>query len=506
MRRIVTRVIAEAHWSQLSAVIAESMGLHFPSERRDDLERGIASAAPELGFEDISECVAGLLSRPLDNAQLQTLASHLTIGETYFFRDRPTMAALSNEILPGLIDSRRGREQRLRFWSAACCTGEEPYSLAILLHQLLPDLGDWQITITATDINGRFLKKADAGVYGEWSFRDTPAHVKQRYFERPRSGQYAIVPEIRRLVKFEHLNLVDDVYPSLETGTNAMDLILCRNALMYFTASQTINVVGKLYRALVAGGWLVVSAAEASQRLFAQFAAVNRPGAILYRKTPTGESDRPWRVTPETLTDVTAQPAQPAYACAVPVALHTQDAADPSVGTPPATQPPPTALSAAQTLYDEGQYAEAVQTLLDASGESGFEPAAFSLLARALANQGRLADALTWCERWIAADKLDATARYLQAVVLLEQGAAEEAHSCLQRAVYLEPDFVLAHFALGNIARGRGRTDDAARHFGTALRLLSRHAPGDLLPESDSLTAGRLTETLTSMINPRGAS
>src|SRR5262249_27845182 len=153
MRRMASETIPEAVWPRLSELIARGTGLHFPPERRRDLLRGLTSAAEELGFADVAECADGLLKTSLSSEQLHTLASHLTIGETYFFREPRTFEALANTVLPALIQRRRGRDQRLRLWSAACATGEEPYSLAILLRQLLPDWEDWRVTILATDIN-----------------------------------------------------------------------------------------------------------------------------------------------------------------------------------------------------------------------------------------------------------------------------------------------------------------------------------------------------------------
>ena len=147
---------SEAKWSQLSQFVAQTMGLHFPPERSADLQRGVAKAARELGFEDTATCVDRLLSDLPTAAQVEVLASHLTVGETYFFREKKTFEVLAAEVLPEIIRSRRGREQRLRLWSAACCTGEEAYSLAILLRETLPDYAEWHVTITATDINGRF--------------------------------------------------------------------------------------------------------------------------------------------------------------------------------------------------------------------------------------------------------------------------------------------------------------------------------------------------------------
>ena len=177
--------------------------------------------------------------------------------------------------------------------------------------------------------------------------------------------------------------------------------------------------------------------------------------------------------------------------------------AQPSPALPPEDPAPaetsPAPHAVAESFYRQGRYAEAVDTLVASFARHAPDPQAFSLLARALANQGKLADALAWCDRWIAADKLDPTGHYLRAVVLLEWGDPEQARSSLQRALYLHPDFVLAHFTSGNLARSRGKTGEADKYFANALRLLRGHEPNDLLPESDGLTAGRLTEFITSM-------
>lgn len=481
--------VRQAQWQLLGELIARTMGLHFPPERRSDLERGLARAAQEFGFDDAQGCAEWLLSAPPTPAQLQVLAAHLTIGETYFFRDPQTLQALASSVLPELIHARRGRDQRLRIWSAACSSGEEPYSLAILLHEALPDLSDWQVTITATDINRRALTKAAAGIYGEWSFRGAPARLKDRYFSRTAGGRYAIAPWIRKLVKFECLNLAQDVYPSLATGTEAMDIVFCRNVLMYFTPSQAGWVIGKLRRSLAGGGWLVVSPSEASHALFPDFATANFPGAILYRKSAASprKTQRPMPA-----------PLGEAVDC-VPAAIETPSpgAPSPAVALPTEAAPAPGVVG--QLLYQQGRYAEAADTLAGSFTQHALEPQALSLLARSLANLGQLADALAWCERWIAADKLDPAGHYLRAVVLLEQGNPEPARSALQRAIYLDPDFVLAHFALGNLARGRGKLDEADKHLANALHLLRRQPPDALLPESDGLTAGRLAQTISSM-------
>jgi len=454
--------IPEALWGRLSEFIAQNTGLHFPPERRSELHRGFTAAAEEFGFADSARCADWLLSASLTRPQLHTLASHLTVGETYFFRERNTFDALAQRILPELLRRRRGREQRLRLWSAACSTGEEPYSLAILVQQLLPDWRDWHVTILATDINPRFLQKAAAGVYGEWSFRESPSWFKERYFTRTQDGRFAVEPQIRNYVSFAPMNLAQDCFPSLATDTNAMDVIFCRNVLMYFTPAHARKVVENLRSALTDEGWLAVSPTECSQALFSQFVAVNFPESILYRKCNAEERSSAWTPAPSGTTPECTAGTLDASQLSTPVV---------------ATAQPPAAPS---------------QT------EQGLQ--AFSVLARALANQGKLADAVAWSERWIAADKIDPAAHYLHAMVLQEMGESEAARHALHRAVYLQPDFALAHFALGNLARADSHRSAANKHFANALHVLRGCPPDELLPESEGITAGRLMEIIGTLL------
>ena len=209
----------------LNEFLTSKMGLHFPKNRWRELKRKISEAAKEHDFEDVEEYIHWLLSEPLTKGQIELLASHLTIGETYFYREPRSFKVLEQSILPELIHSRRKTEKRLRIWSAGCCTGEEPYSIAILLNKLIPDLKEWNITILATDINPDFLKKGKEGIYASWSFRNTPQWVKKGYFTIKDKDRLKINTHIKKIVTFSHLNLADDVYPSLLNNTNAMDII-----------------------------------------------------------------------------------------------------------------------------------------------------------------------------------------------------------------------------------------------------------------------------------------
>src|SRR5262245_52198113 len=155
--------------NRLSEVIAANLGLRFSADRLTDLGRAISAAAPDFGFDSLEPCIEWLLSSPLTADRIEILASHLTIGETYFFRERGGLEIFECEILPELIERRRASGRYLRIWCAGCASGEEPYSIAIIIHKNIPDLKEWKIEIFATDINPFFLAKAKSGIYTRWS-------------------------------------------------------------------------------------------------------------------------------------------------------------------------------------------------------------------------------------------------------------------------------------------------------------------------------------------------
>ena len=183
------RPLSHGLLSQFSEFIASRTALHFPRERWNDLERQAVSAAREFGFADTESFIQWLTSSAVSREQIEILASHLTISETYFWREPQVFDALMEHILPQLVRLREGSGKLIRIWSAGCSTGEEPYSIAIALQRVIPDLEKWKITILATDINPRILQKANAGLYGKWSFRNSPPWLKDQYFLRTKRRQ-----------------------------------------------------------------------------------------------------------------------------------------------------------------------------------------------------------------------------------------------------------------------------------------------------------------------------
>lgn len=487
-------VVPDALLSRLSEFVALHTGLYFPEERRRDLERGIMTAAREFHYKDVDSCIQWLLSSPLTKRQVEVLASHLTVGETYFFREKKSFQVLEERILPELIRSRKKNGRHLRIWSAGCCTGEEPYSIAVLLHKLLPDLSEWNVTLLATDMNPHFLHKAETGVYGEWSFRETPPWVKEKYFRKTKNGKYEILPHIKKMVSFSYLNLAEDVYPSLLNNTNAMDVIFCRNVLMYFAPDGAEKAVRNFYRCLLDGGWLFISSGEISHTNFPRFVTVNFPDIICYKKDSRAMEQIQNFKPHEFLAEAESDPAQYTPQEMPFVFEEAQNTLVLENEEQDIEESPRTPYEKALRLYEKGQYEEAGRLLLNSLSEDAVDAHAMALLSRVYANLGKLDEALSWCDTAIAADKLVAAFHYLKAIILQEQRQAEEAVASLRRALYLDTHFVLAHFSLGNLTRQIGRLKESQKHYVNVLSLLTRMKKDELLPESEGLTAGRLME------------
>jgi chemotaxis protein methyltransferase CheR len=477
--------------SQLSDLIAAKTALHFPPERWDDLEQKAGSAAKEFGFTDKEEFIQWLFSSPLTTGQMDILASHLTIHETYFWREPQVFEALVAQVLPALVRSRQNSGRHIRIWSAGCATGEEPYSIAIALHRVIPALKDWNITILATDINPRILRKSMAGVYSKWSFRNAPPWLTEGYFHCKKDGVFEILPEIREMVTFAYLNLALDNYPSSLNNTNAMDIIFCRNVLMYFAPERARQVGRGLFRSLTDGGWLMVGASELSQFLFPQFASVQFPGAIAYRKETPGSpllTDFPYEAL--SFQKTTDQPPvkSPAWVeqTAPPFQFHEDEKA----------------LIPGNESLLRNEYAAVLEQPAQATGLETIEKTteetvqSKALLIRALADQGKLPEALGLCEEALTSEKLDPGLHFLRAIILQELNRVDEAGVSLKRTLYLDQNFVLAHFALGNIVLRQGKASAAKKHFENVLTLLKECKPEEILPESEGLTAGRFREII----------
>ncbi len=482
---------------RFSALVQNRCGLHFPEKRRTEFERGIQRAFAASTCADLDEYYR-LVQDPNSGAvHFERLVNALTVGETHFFRDAAQLDVLYGHVLPQIIERRRPL-RTLRIWSAGCASGEEPYSIAMLLRELLPDVDEWTITILGTDINTEALDRARKATYGNWAFREERAKLWQpRYFRR-KDKRYELVPMVRGMVTFDQLNLAEDCYPTYETNTMYMDLILCRNVMMYFAESTIRQIVERFYNALTDGGWLVVGHAEHSLVTYRRFQTHNYPNAILYRRADQPLLPRDWHwlsppakekpIPPAALLPVSKPPPKP-----VDIPVDTQPLLDLSQEELAEDSDP---IEQARDLLDYGRSEQARDLLLELVESRPRDASLSALLGQAYANLGHWQKAEHWCRQTVRLDKLALDAYYTLALVLQHQGQLDPAIASMKKVVYIDRHNVLGHFGLADLYRSNDQVSQALKSLDNARRLLEEYTGDELIPGSGGVTAGSLRETI----------
>ena len=359
-------------------------------------------------------------------------------GETYFFRDLGQIDLLRLRLLPELIERHRSTKN-LRLWSAGCASGEEAYSLAMLVDVLLPERDGWDILILGSDIDQNALAKARRGHYGQWSFRMVAPALQQRYFQR--SGDEWVLDErIRRMVTFRAIDLVEGPFPGVELRD--MDLILCRNVFIYFNAAAVTAVANELATALSEGGYLMTGHTELighrvqnlQSRLFAE-------GVVYQRGAPKS-----------------VERTQPP-----PIAPH-PSMAQRTLYVPPPTVPSKSAeelLATAREFADLGQYDQAEQI----------------------------------CRQALAAEPLAPEPHFLLAQLAQLKGDFGQARELLDKTLYLNPRCVAATLELAALCE---RTENLARAqtLRRAALDIVRALPGETAIEPYETTAAEMAQWL----------
>jgi len=524
MEKFTVRPIPDDLISDLSEVVRIRTGLHFPREKWHDLRRGVCAAASDFGFDCSETCVRWLLSASLSQKQMDFLVGRLTIGETFFFRDKKVFQALREHILSRRFHGATDKPEKLNFWSAGCCTGEEPYSVAILMDQLMSLGNRFDVTIIGTDINPGFIQKARDGVYTRWSFRETPDTIMDRYFVRKEKNRFEILPRIKKMVEFSQLNLAQKAESFPDRKVGAMDVIFCRNVLMYFSAEMRAEVINRLTRSLKEGGWLILSPSETPFIQQPDLSPVKLSGTNFFRKCPPRRDFLPltvpkhktsssrFRSVPAYLSTRTA-PSETKKKLRQRFTKHGAPAHNEGLSTGHAL---PRAgerrddlkkdrYGEALALYDRGLYrecAEEIGQLLAEAGENGraslLKPEHMALMAKSLANLGKLAEAGEWATKAVEAERLKPDHHYLLATICQEEGRLEESIKLLKQALYLDPEFVMAYVNMANLMKNKGEKKGFERYSKNALSLLSTMAPDELVPHSEGVAAEMLTKMLTS--------
>ncbi len=484
---------------EISKKIAEILGLNFQYNQFHDLERRLKLVANELSIDNSLFHLNDWFSKSsFSNNELKTLSTHLTVGETYFFREKVGLELFRHEILPELIKNRKGEGRQIRIWCAGCSSGEEPYTIAMIFKEYFPELSDWDITILATDISPNAIKKALQGEYTEWSFRDTEVALRNKYFLK--SGKlWNILPEIKKMVTFSYLNLSQNSYPSTLTNTVDMDVIFCRNVLMYFTPGVINEVSNRFYNSITRNGWLITSQVELNSDYYSPFVSVQFNKGIFYRKLDKPKEDVKTPII-KSLDFIPVRHVKPIdNKGELKKSIKTISKKNVHGNNP--CEKLPSDTSDPDAFFRTGHYLKCIECCQQMIAVGELDSKIFAFLVKSYANSGLLKEGKENINNIISKYSATTEMYYIYASFLLEQKDEEQSELMLKKAIYLNHRHILSHLMLGDIYLNGSRNQLAIRHYETVIRLLDELNDSDEVPESEGIMAGGIKALVISRIN-----
>ncbi len=490
-------------------LIAQQTGIEIRSQNYGSLSDNILSRVKALHLaspQAYYDLLASLDSR--GEEEWQQFVCLVTNRESYFFRDKGQFALLRQSILPELIRQNQ-RTKILRICSAGCSTGQEPYSLAILLRELIPDIDNWSVNIYGIDINRESLDHALKGLYNVWSFRQVEDDIKDRYFKNL-AGYYQLDLQVKRAVKFQQVNLVRDTLPRLESDIRDMDLIICRNVFIYFTDQAIARVVEKFFNTLKMNGYLLTGHAELGSHHLKAFHSKLFPESVIYQKrsssfttdSPTVSRYQPPETKPSALETLSQQLEKTQIKLNQTSSLlgkttsYKPPVASPAKPEPSVNTNQSALMQEARTLLQAKSYHLAqkkLEQLLQADSKNAL---ACCLMAEIKANLGQYDQAQEWCQKAVAFNAFDAKPYHLLAHIAEEQGNLESAKQALKKIIYLEPYAVPAYVNLANLYQQEGDRQRANKMQQSALKILQGLPSDQTFEELGQITADELISQL----------
>jgi chemotaxis protein methyltransferase CheR len=458
--------------------IADRLGLNFDDTKLEFLADVLVRRANKkrLALRPYVDRLRG----PDIDAEFQALVGELTVPETYFFRHIDQLHAFADVALPE-AQTRRGPLRTLRVLSAGCASGEEPYSLAMLVRECGVGAG-WNVAIRALDVNPTMLAKAALGVYSAWALRETPATSQRRWFKSA-GKEFVLEESIRAAVTFQEVNLVQEAGEAELWAPQSYDVIFCRNVLMYFTADCAWALIGRLTHSLTPGGHLFLGHAETLRGLSTDYHLCHTHGTFYYqRKDVQLDPDRSWDSAVATVPALDSTWAK-SWVRTI------QDASDriqilterPVAGASPrggdvssSEVHTGTQLQLVMELLEKERFSDALDLLGRLPTESERDPDVLLLRAALLTHSGQLRAAENVSAQLLERDELNAGAHYLLALCRESAGDRQGALDHDGAAVSLDPGFAMPRVHLGLMARRAGDSEGARRELAQALLLLER--------------------------------
>lgn len=518
--------------AQFRSFINSRTGLYFKDYDLRDLSKALGSRMAANRLDSPTAYYNLLAASEKKEEEVRELLNLLTVNHTYFFRNEPQFAALKDKILPELLEKKRRKsaaaqergagegKPSLRIWSAGCSTGEEPYTIAMVLCDLGLDPAQWDLTILATDASSQALDKARIGLYGKNSLRPVDQEHLARYFTpRPDKGEgiYQIDDNIKKMVEFGFFNLMEENYPI------GFDLIFCRNVVIYFELPTTIRVMRKFYDSLQDDGYMFIGYSESLAYVTEKFRMEDWQEAIFYRKVlPGSVTPATYSVTPAkagvqndleaalariTAAEMLAEEKRARQIAAATGGKTEEETAGGGagawaggVGQELGSEPVRGLLPAIIRAVYAKQYDQALELIDQAHKLNRFSVEPYYYAAEILANQGQFRKARAELDTLIMMNPMFAPAYYLLGSVLQEENRPAEAKQAFRKSLYIDKDFPPAHFSLAAIYKNDGQLEQAIREYRNTLNTLANNRSSDTIPYSGGFTAAALAGVCQSSI------
>ncbi|MBD2424861.1 CheR family methyltransferase [Phormidium sp. FACHB-1136] len=527
---------------QISRLIATHSGIHVRPQDYKTLSEKLWQRARTLGLSTLNGYYQRLvqeLNNPARELQgsigqeglseWQELYSILTINESYFFRDKNQYRLLQENLLPRIIQRKRqeaevqGSRPRLRVWSAGCSTGEELYSIAIVLDEMQFPWHQWDVMLIGSDISQSAVNYARKGIYSSWSFRQVPPNIQQKYFHA-RQQLFQINDTLRQYVTFQYGNLLKDPFPNQASRLYDLDLILCRNVFIYLDEWAISQIIHKFHQSLIPDGYLITGHTELYAQDTTQFHLISFPESIVYQKqahrrskglglppAPNAISSDPLSVFPtSTSPTAAASPAANRRSASPHSSIRPSNrstARSKPAATPSSLRPynPPqpgldpnleTALKEAETLLRKESYTSAIERAKAIFSTHPHCDRAYAIAAQAYANMGHYDQAKQLCQQVLQRQPMNVEIYYLLAQIAEDQNELEIAKNHLRKITYLDHGFVNAYLDLAIIYERERQPEKAQKMRSHALDLLSKLPPDTVLDAHNGTTAGQWRDHL----------
>ncbi len=482
---------------QLAALLLDRVGLKITPDGYYGLRLALLARMPTLGLTDASEYVRRL-RQVAGEAELRSLLPLVTVGKTEFFRDARQFKALEHTLIPQYLSQARREGRKLRIWSAGCATGEEPYSVGIVALESRAQPAD--VDVWATDLNPAAVESATLGRFPIRRMVGVSEERLSKFFTLA-GDVYTVAPILKTFVRFEGHNLAAPLFPMITPAS--LDLIMCRNVIIYFDQPTIRSLMDRFFDALRPGGVLLLGYSESLFRLATRFEMFEVDGTFAYRRPIPGQPLPPPRPSaPPPL----ARPSNP-YAGPIPQAAPTRPsglqaivpAARPSSPGLPAVRPSSPGLPVLETrsrtpverldkviaLIEKGDFGQALLGARRLADDQPEDLAALLTLGNIHALMGNVDEARDLFNLALTKEPLCVEARVYLAIAAIQSAQYDAARIELTRALFLEPTLALGHYLMAQVQEQRGDFEAARRAYknAIALRKASPHALLGHFPE-----------------------